>query len=333
MTRSRLTRWLRLGVSVLATAGLLSGCGPGGVTTQSQRIGYDNGTDSCRPQLVALDSTGNFFGEDILKGAAVGALGGALIGGLVSGNWRGALIGGGAGAAAGATAGYWTALQQQSHDQAAITTQINSDLNRENAQIDRTQIAFDQLADCRYRQAQAIRTAYARGAMTRAEAESQMAVVRSRSQRDIALAKAIDKQINARGQQFDVAANNVAPGTTATIRAASPERQTYTRTSAPLKLTPNQDAPDIAELQPRQAVTVGTSRNGYALVQTASGERGYAPVSALQSAPVASSADSGGDSGGDVRTLAGSNAARRDSFAQSIAVTEQVSDSGFQLAS
>src|SRR6476646_10182059 len=86
--------WLRRGVSMVAITGLLCGCAPGAFTTQSQRIGPDDGTDSCRPQLVALDSTGNFFGADILKGAAIGAgtgaLAGGLIGGLATGSWRGA---------------------------------------------------------------------------------------------------------------------------------------------------------------------------------------------------------------------------------------------------
>lgn len=325
-TQARI-RPARLGMAVLLGTSLLSGCGPGGLTTQSQRVSYSDATDSCHAQVVALDSTGNFFGADILKGAAIGAAGGALIGGLVSGNWQGALIGAGAGAVTGAAAGYWMAVQQQSRDQAAITAQVNSDLARENAQIDRTQIAFDQLSDCRFRQAEAIRTAYARGAMTRAEAEAQMSTVRARSQQDIALARRIDQQINSRGQQFDVAADNLAPGSTP---AAPAPRQTYTRTATALTLTPSADAPQIAAVKARQPVTVSASRNGYALVQTASGERGYAPVSALQAAP-ATATDSAAS--GDVRTLAGSNAARRDSFAQSIAVTEQASASGFQLAS
>jgi hypothetical protein len=57
--------WLQRGVSVVAITGLLCSCAPGSMSTQSQRIGSDDGTDSCRTQLVALDSTGNFFGADI----------------------------------------------------------------------------------------------------------------------------------------------------------------------------------------------------------------------------------------------------------------------------
>ena len=161
--------WLRRGVSVIAITGLLCGCAPGAFTTQSQRIGPDDGTDSCRTQLVALDSTGNFFGAQILQGAAVGAgvgaLAGGLIGGLATGNWRGAAIGALAGGITGGVIGgsnaYWNALQQQQMDQAALYSRVSLDLERENAQIDKTQLAFDQLEDCRFRQAQAINADYA----------------------------------------------------------------------------------------------------------------------------------------------------------------------------
>src|SRR5215475_7354568 len=130
--RNGCAMWFRRGVSVVAVAGLLCGCAPGAMTTREQRIGFDDGTDSCRPQLVALDSTGNFFGAQILQGAAVGAgvgaLSGGLIGGLATGNWRGAAIGALAGGVAGGVIGgstaYWQALQQQKMDQAQLYSQV-----------------------------------------------------------------------------------------------------------------------------------------------------------------------------------------------------------------
>ncbi len=337
--------WLRRGVSVVAVAGLLCGCAPGAFTTREQRIGPDDGTDSCRPQLVALDSTGNFFGAEILQGAAVGAgvgaLAGGLIGGLATGNWRGAAIGALAGGVTGGVIGgsnaYWNALQQQKMDQAALYSRVSLDLERENEQIDKTQIAFDQLEDCRFRQAQAINADYASHRIDRATAEAAMALVRQHAAKDIALAKLINQQIQDRGQQFGVATSNVDPSAAAATSAA---RQTQTeqvvvRSAAPVKLLPDPGAPEIAQLQPREQVTVSPGRNGYALVQTASGQQGYVSASALQgaggrrsigvptTAPAAAS--------GDLRTLAGSNAARRDDFAESVAVTEKAQASGFEL--
>lgn len=86
----------RMIAGLLATL-TLAGC----VTTQAGRIGADDGRDACRPQLVALDSTGDFYGEQILQGAAIGAAAGALVGGLASGRWQGALIGAAVGGAGG----------------------------------------------------------------------------------------------------------------------------------------------------------------------------------------------------------------------------------------
>ena len=54
---------LRRAVCVITSAALLSGC----VSTQMGRIGADDGSDPCRAQVVALDSTGDFFGEDIIR--------------------------------------------------------------------------------------------------------------------------------------------------------------------------------------------------------------------------------------------------------------------------
>jgi hypothetical protein len=343
--RSGIRIWLRRGVTVITVTGLLCGCAPGAFSTQEQRIGRDDGTDSCRSQLVALDSTGNFFGAQILQGAAVGAgigaLSGALIGGLATGNWRGAgigaLAGGVAGGALGASSAYWNALQQQKMDQAQLYSRVSLDLERENTQIDKTQLAFDQLVNCRYRQAQAINTAYREHQIDRATAEGDMAIVRQRAAKDLELARLINQQIQDRGQQFGVAAGNVAPGTQAAFAAPAMQSQpAMVRSAAPVKLGPDPGAPDIAQLSPHEQVTVSPGRNGYALVQTSSGQQGYVSAANLQGAGgsrgIALPTSAPSASSGDLRTLAGSNAARRDDFAQSVAVTEKAQASGFELS-
>jgi hypothetical protein len=331
-------------VSVVAVTGLLCGCAPGAFTTQSQRIGPDDGTDSCRPQLVALDSTGNFFGAQILQGAAIGAgtgaLAGGLIGGLATGNWRGAafgaLAGGVAGGVVGGSTAYWSALQQQRMDQAQLYSQVSLDMQRENVAIDKTQLAFDQLTDCRFRQAAAINAAYASHQMDRATAEAQMALVRQRAARDVALAKTINQQIQDRGQQFGVAASNIAPGVPMTGPTSQvPPQQVTLRTAVPLKVRPDPAAPNVTQLQPREQVSVSPGRNGYAMVETSSGTSGYVAASDLQSSThrsinVATATPTANS--GDIRTLAGSNAARRDDFSQSVSVTEKAETTGFELA-
>lgn len=329
-------------ITAIVAGSLLAGCAPGQFSTQSSRIGPDDGTDSCHRQLVALDSTGDFFGAQILTGVAFGAAGGALAGGLLGGDLKSVLIGAAAGGALGGATGYYAALQQQQSDQTGMYSQIRSDLSRENGQIDRTQLAFDQLVDCRFRQAQTIRTAYSNGTMDRGSAQAAMAQVKVRAQHDLGLAQQISQQISGRTDQFEIAADRLAPGSR---EAPAQTFQATTRQSAPLKLRPDPASPDIGRLQARQNVTVTGKRPGYDLVQTADGTTGFAEASAFQGSAAATRtarpASSGSTSpnsaqaanAGDVRSLAGSNAARRDDFAQSVAVTQQATAAGFELAS
>ena len=356
---------------------LLASCAPGqslntAFSTQSARIGPDDGTDSCRQYVVALDSTGNFFGASILTGAAAGALGGGLLGGIASGNWRGALIGAGAGALTGATVAYWSALQQRQYDQAALYTRVQGDISADNAQITRTQYAFNRLMACRFQQAEGINAAYHAHQIDRATAVGQMAGVRALAQRDVGLARTIDAQIEQRGQQFVVAADNIAPGTSGQI-AAGTGSPGYTATSVrptTLRLSPDDNAPDVGTLPARAKVTVTRNRGDYALVQTDTGETGYAATSDLRTPGAATrkrgthaaaskhsaepamlmpppaadtrtavpessgstAAPSGPATPQEVATLAGSNAARRDDFAQSVAVSDKAVASGFEVA-
>jgi hypothetical protein len=328
--RARLHR----GTAMLCAAVMLSAC----VTTQAGRIGADDGTDSCRPQLVALDSTGNFFAEDILKGAAVGALGGAAVGALATGNWRGALVGAAIGATVGAAAGYWSALQQQSRDQAGLFTQVKGDLANENAQLDRTQLAFDRLSDCRVRQARQIQADFRAGRVGKPAAESQLALVRSRMERDIQLARTINGQVGGRSEQFAVAADNLSPGAKDAIaRSKFQARPVQLTQNTALRASPTANAPELGNASARQTVTVKNTRDGFALVETSSGQQGYVPVAAVggaRAAIVAPTVPRGGNAQeAEVRTLAASNAAKRDNFEASIAVAESARATGFELAS
>jgi outer membrane lipoprotein SlyB len=333
MRKSSIAAWGRHAVSGIVVASLLASCAPGTMSTQAQRIGPDDGTDACRRYVVALDSTGNFFGAQIVQGAAIGALGGAAIGGLVTGNWRGAAFGALAGGVAGGTAAYWSALQQQQMDQAALYQRVSTDLAHENAAIDKSQLAFDELTDCRFRQAQTVRADYRAGRISREQAEAAMAGVRARGQHDLQLAQLINKQIQDRGAQFQVAASNIGPGPT----PPPPIAEAVTiRSAAPVKVRPDASAPAIAELRPSDRVQVSGGRNGYALVETPSGTRGYVAANELQSPSaqrsVSLASTAARSNGGDVRTLAGSNAARRDDFAQSVAVAQSAQATGFELS-
>jgi hypothetical protein len=332
-------RVARLAAIGLLASNLLGGCAGGAYSSQSSRIGPDDGTDSCHRYRVALDATGNYFAEDIIKGAALGALAGGLAGGLFGGSTKAALIGAGTGAVLGGAAGYWSALQQQSSDLSVLNTRVYGDLWHENQQIGQTQQAFDALMDCRFQQAQQIQTAYNTKQIDRPTAVAQMAVVKQRAQQDLVIAKRIDGQIGDRSQQFEVAADKVQPGSATAVAAAAPTtRSAVVRRAAPLKVTPDPASADIGTLKPQESVQVSTGRNGYALVRTPDGTRGYTPLDTFKAGaappPVTETASTAAapPAGGDVRTLAGSNAARRDAFAQSVGVSEQAVNNGFEIA-
>jgi uncharacterized protein YcfJ len=338
---------LRMLTPALAIGLSLSGCATGGSMgtgptsfTQAGRVGPDDGADSCHAQAVALDETGNFFGQDILSGAAIGAVGGGLIGGLAGGNWKSALIGAAAGGAVGAAGGYWAALQQQQQSESQMDATVTSNLTSENAQINQTQVAFNNDMDCRFQQAQTIRQQYAAGQITQDQATTQMAQVKAWAQRDLGLAQTIDGQIQSRGAQFDTAVTNLSSNTAAP--ANPPEtvasQDGAMRQATPLYLRPDPSAPVVGQTARREAVTVTGNSNGYALVQTADGTRGFVPLDTVGrpgshqrlNVPSSTAQSSGGS---QIQQLDGSNAASRDAFAQNVSVSQSAVANGFQLSS
>jgi hypothetical protein len=201
--------------------------------------------------------------------------------------------------------------------------------------------------DCRFQQAQTIRAQYAAGAVTLAAAQAQMSQVQSWAQRDLALAQKINSQIQSRGAQFDYAVtnlNNGAPAPGSSDQASNDiSKPAAIRTAAPLLLRADPSAPVIGQLASQQPVTVTGSSNGYALVNTSTGAQGFTPMEdvgepgtersiSVPAERTASLSDDTGASGGTVEQLDGSNAARRDSFAQSVAVSQSAVSNGFQLS-
>lgn len=315
---------------------MLAGC----VTTREQRIGSDDGTDPCRAQVVALDSTGNFFAEDIIRGAAVGAVGGGLIGGIATGRWQGALAGAVIGGVVGGAGGYLAALQRQSQDQAVLYRNVRSDMERENLEIDRSQVAFNQLMDCRYNSAQRIRTAHRQGRLDTATARAQLAEVRTRMQSDVALARTISDRIRTRGAEFDNALDTLQPGARQAAvgaRVSQPVPARPLAGSIDLKLRPDPRSPSVGALVTRENVQVRPATAGYVLVEGPGGLRGYAPASQFSASGVnlrQASAPPPAAGSQDPRQLAAANIARRDNFQQSVEHAQQIAAGpGFELAS
>lgn len=250
-------RKARRGVALVCAFALATTALAGCVPSRETRIGSNDG-DACYGQRVALDSTGNYFAEDMVKGAAIGAIGGAVLGGIIGGK-RGALIGAAAGLAAGAAGGYWQAKSQQTQDQAQLANSIYADLDRENGQIDRSQEAFNQLVNCRKTQAATIRADLKSGTLSRAEAEVRMADVKTRYAQDLEIAQKINAQIKERSANFQVANENINPGSTATFSSQSSAAPATTTTRKPPK--PSQTAQAPAPTSGPQAVRVATASN------------------------------------------------------------------------
>ncbi len=313
---------------------LLGGCTAGGYGLPGG--GYfaapAASADPCAPQRQALAAAGDYFTRDILTGALVGATGGGVIGSLVSGDWRGALTGAAAGGAAGAIAGYWQALARQNADQAALDSRFSGDIGRENGWISRAQGDFDALMACRLDQARRIRAAYAAGAIDRPTAEARLAAVQQAAAADLALARRIDARVNQRSAAFVYAADHLSPGTEAAVLAY--HRRWYgarTRRPVAILLRPQPGAPAVGQLPAGSTVSAATSEAGFALVKTGGETRGFVPAAALAS-PAPAPPPPAPPAADPVQRLAGSNAARRDSFAQRVAVGSSTVARGFQLS-
>ncbi|MBB5690582.1 SH3 domain-containing protein [Roseomonas alkaliterrae] len=332
----------RRSVASITAAAMLAGC----VSTQASRIGVDDGRDACRAFVVQLDSTGNFFAEDILRGAAIGAGTGALAGGAIaaasgrrgSDILVGAAIGAIAGGVIGGTAGYLQARQRQAQSQGALVQAVAGDLQNENRQLAATQLAFNQLVDCRVNVANRVRADVRAGRLSREQGMAMLAYQRDLMRRDVALAQSINEKIGTRGGEFDTAIETLAPGTKQAVQArrAVAATPTTARVSAPIRIRPEANAPQIGQLSSNEQVTVRPAEGNFALVETSSGVRGYVPASAVGVRGLGSpTAAVGGGRGaeGEFRQLAATNIARRDSFAESVQNADRLAQGqGFELA-
>ena len=191
----------------------------------------DDASDVCRADRTALRSTGDFFAQDIVAGAAIGAVGGGLVGLAAGGNARGALIGALAGGALGAAGGYWHARQRQYTDQAQLYSAVYGDIQRENASIDRTQVAFNRLVACRNGEAARIRADFRAGRISRDQAANAMAGVRARSGSDVRLASSISDHIQQRSNDFSYASREVQTSSSGGDEGYSAPARTSRRTT------------------------------------------------------------------------------------------------------
>jgi hypothetical protein len=146
-----------------------------------------------------------------LSGAAVGAATGAITGAITGGDvGKGALIGAGAGLLAGLAGSYLVSLQKKQQEPREMVHLAMADMEAESAAIDRTTIAFDNLVECRERQAAQINRDLKAGAIDRTTAEQRMATVNQQYQEDLAKARGISSKVNERSDAFLQVSNTIA---------------------------------------------------------------------------------------------------------------------------
>lgn len=292
---------LALGAA-LATA-LGAGCATPG--------GFDPG-EGCRSQLGSFNGAG-----DALVGPELAARAGPI-------------------SATGSGATWLRPRTAQDFGRGRPAGGIEATLAQENADLDALQIAFDALLYCRWIEARTIRAELAANRVPRAAAESRMAALRARLQRDLARAQAVLDSLERRAAQREPVLEAAAPGSRAAAQRARAEtgatRRVVAAATVPLRLRPEAGAPEIGRVATGQAVSVRPAQSGFALVEGQGGLRGYAPAGAFQIAERVAPVVAGGGAG-QVRVLVASNIAKRDNFAESLALAREAAVSGFELAS
>jgi len=171
-------------------------------------------SDICGVAHAELLNSKGYFERSIVEGAIVGTLAGALSGALIAGAsgqnvGTGAAIGAGTGLLAGAAAGYWQAKQQQNQDVASLTTSINADMDRESAEVARASAAFDKVAACRQKAAQAIKADFKAGLIGRDVALQRMEEQKRRFREEVAAAEEIGAKMVERQREFATASDQL----------------------------------------------------------------------------------------------------------------------------
>jgi hypothetical protein len=185
---------------------------------------------------------------------------------------------------------------------------LEVELQSESNALERLQIAFGTLVQCRWAEAKA-----APGAI-------------GRLRRDAAQAAMIRDLAEARGQRLDAAVNRASPGARVAISAALGSSavvpQAMTGTAVELRLRPDFSSAIMARLPPGTRARVQPGPGEFAMVDAGPEARGYAPASAFILVPEVQVM--GGDpSAGRLLSLAATGAARRGAFARAVAMAEQ----------
>lgn len=266
MIASRRVRCLFASVSIVALT--TTACvPPGGL----QFGGGPSPDEACYAEYQQLRNTGGAFSEDFIASALQGAiLGGVagVFGSLIVGggvNWGAVLATAAAGALTATTNTYLTQRAKQAQTEAQLFQQIAGDVLTANRNIDASQAAFDQLMDCRQREAATIRARLRSGELTRDQAEAEMTALREAVRGDIQLAQRINEDIQERSTVFTETSVAVNADTGALENSANVDPLPATRyavlTNSNIRSGPGTNFNRVGSLIAGTTVTV-TGRDG-----------------------------------------------------------------------
>lgn len=207
--------------------------------------------------------------------------------------------------------------------------ELEAELERENAALERLQIAFDALLYCRWTEVRLIRAETPPAALPTRLQEAE-----ARMRRDLNQAERTRAAIAARAARIDQSVEAVAPGTRAALSAQRAAQVALPRAVAsaavPLRVRPDANAPIVGRLTSAAEVSLRPAPGGFAFADGGPGLRGYAPSNAFTLRPA--TRPSAIDGPERLRSLAATNIARRDAFAQSLELAGQRGSSGFEPA-
>ena len=204
--------------------------------------------------------------------------------------------------------------------------ELAAELERENAALERMQIAFDALLYCRWTEVRLIRADAATGPAARAALPARLASAEARMRRDLTRAGTARGAIDQRAARLEATLEQVSPGSRAALRAARPAVPRAVA-SAPvvLRLRPEPDAPPAGRVAAGTEAILRPAPGGFALIDAGPQLRGYAPSGAftLLPAPAPFAADR-------LRSLAATNIARRETFTEALNMAERGLPQGFE---
>ncbi|MBU8543413.1 MULTISPECIES: serine/threonine-protein kinase [Roseomonadaceae] len=216
--------------------------------------------------------------------------------------------------------------------------ELEAELARENAALERLQIAFDALMYCRWTEVRLIRAEAASGGFPPAELPRRLGAAEGRLRQDLQRGGQARQNIAARAARIEQAVERVAPGTRAAVMASQANDAGVSRAVAsaavPLRLRPEADAPVATRLAAGSQVRLRPSAApGFVAADGGPGRRGYAPSNAFTLQPALPAAPVATGPGARLRSLAATNLARRDAFAQSLELADRSGTQGFEQAS